>query len=791
MKYFPLLLLVVVLASAVNISLKDRKKTQSATTGLSRVKKNKKGASSKKTKQRTDRITPVRPGGNDAAFDPCPFKNDFSFNLDPCNPLRVSFSTNAAGYDSIRWYFGDGNTIDNTINPVNVYASQGNYTVSMITHYIDCSDTAVRTISVNTLPDASLIRTSDTVICFGSTKQIHASPGTNFCWSPTTYLDDPASPDPVTSTPETITYHLQTLDTGTNIIVNGNFSAGNTGFTSQYLYSPSSGFNAGVYNVGSNIQAWHSGFANCTDHTTGNGNLLMVNGAGTPDVSVWSEGVSVAPNTNYEFSVWVESLVDHDPATLQFSINGNNLGDPFFAPSVNCEWERFYIIWNSGSNTTATISIVNQNTTLDGNDFALDDISFSPIFIRQDDVTITVDTARVKALRSSAICAKDTVQLNATGGVTYSWSPAAGLNNAAIADPRAFPLVTTQYLVTGTNANGCTARDSVLITVNPLPTVQVSDDTIICSSSQVQLFASGGTRYLWSPAGSLNNNQIANPVATPAASTVYHVTVFDANNCSNTDSVKVELRSGTTFSITQPGPVCKNVPVQLLASGGDAYLWSPSAFLDNATIANPTATTASTTAFSVLITDMVCHHTETLNATVTILPDPPIKAGKSNDIDCSHRTSNLSAAGGSNYLWSPAASLDDPSSINPVASPLVTTTYLVTGKGSNGCTGKDSVTVLVSAGGSGSYYVPSAFTPNGDGKNDCFGLKNWGGVTDVEFSIYNRWGERIFFTSNPSVCWDGTVGGVKQNPGIFVYMIKAKSRCDGAIFRKGTVVLIR
>ncbi len=80
--------------------------------------------------------------------------------------------------------------------------------------------------------------------------------------------------------------------------------------------------------------------------------------------------------------------------------------------------------------------------------------------------------------------------------------------------------------------------------------------------------------------------------------------------------------------------------------------------------------------------------------------------------------------------------------------------------------------------------MPDAFTPNHDGKNDCYGLRYWGVIEDLEFSIYNRWGERIFFTKDPTTCWDGTYKGAAQDIGTYVYMIKAKTFC-GDIFKKG------
>jgi len=163
-----------------------------------------------------------------------------------------------------------------------------------------------------------------------------------------------------------------------NLVVNGDFSSGNTGFTSEYTYT-SSLLPAGVYYVGTNPQAHNGNFSPCGDHTTGNGLMMIVNGDTVPDVGVWSQTVAVTPGTDYFFSTWIASVHPTSPAVLQFSINGEAIGPVFTPPSQTCQWVQFTANWNSGSNTSAHLSIVNQNTASTGNDFALDDISLSDI----------------------------------------------------------------------------------------------------------------------------------------------------------------------------------------------------------------------------------------------------------------------------------------------------------------------------------------------------------------------------------------------------------------------------
>ncbi|MBK8089173.1 MAG: gliding motility-associated C-terminal domain-containing protein [Chitinophagaceae bacterium] len=721
---------------------------------------------------------------------PCTIKNDFSFSRNPCSPNAITFSTTSTSYNSIAWDFGDTNTATGSSTALHTYTNPGNYQVVMIQDYGTCIDTVRKNISVGIQNDNQTILTNDTTICIGIPKQLLSSSALSYCWSPTTFLNNPSAQNPISSATQSITYYLTTESNGSNLITNGNFSAGNTGFSSQYFYTSNNTKDA-EYFVGTSPQAWYSAHFPCTDHTTGNGNMMLVNGSEIANLEVWKTTVTVTPNTNYSFSTWISSISNPNPAQLAFSINGNSLGSVINASVPPCNWNQFYTTWNSGNATSATISIINKNTIFFGNDFALDDISFSPVYIKRDSVKITVDTPVINTNSDLAVCEGTQTQLATTGASTYTWSPSTGISNPNISNPIAAPGSTTQYFVTGTNSFGCISKDSITITVHPKPVITITNDTLLCNNATLQLSAGGGTSYTWSPAASLDNNLIPNPVASPSSNTKYYVAVKDANNCSNIDSVQVDIRSANNFIINPPVDICTNDSVQLSASGGDTYSWDNASTINNASVANPLASPQTTTPYSVLITDTVCHNSTTLSTTVTVLPLPLLSLTKSNDIDCSSNQSQLTASGATIYSWLPAGTLNNPAVYNPIASPTVTTNYIVTGTDLDGCMNTDSILVLVNADNKGGYLMPNAFTPNNDGVNDCYGTKYWGVILEIEFSIFNRWGERVFYTKDPTKCWDGTYKGVQQNPDVFSYMIKAKTSCESYVFRNGTFTLIR
>jgi gliding motility-associated-like protein len=715
---------------------------------------------------------------------------DFAYDFDACDPLNVRFEGMHLYTGNFYWEFGDGNTLTGTSkSSAHTYAATGVYTIRYALNTGFCKDTLSKTISIDIIRD-NIVLTLDTTICYNTTKQLLTVPSLGFCWTPGLYLDNNLSPQPTTSTPQDITYFFQAKTAGTNLVVNGDFSQGPVGFTSEYA-NASSNASGGMYTINTNPKTWDNAFAACVDHTTGNANMMIVNGSSLADVAVWKQTVTVTPNTNYVFATWIESLVANNPSQLQFAINGNNLGPIISGRATTCAWNQFYSTWNSGNNTSVVISIINKNTAAGGNDFALDDISFAPVFIKKDSVKISVDKPFVKANADTTVCIKSPIPMFVSGAQTYVWTPAAGLSNTNTNNPVAVTDVPTAYIVEGTNVNGCKAKDTVNVDYFIKPATTITQRQLICRNTSVQLQVTGGTTYSWAPAATLDNPASNSPMASPLTNTLYHVTITDAHSCPYPDSVQVDVRPDAIFGIKGGGIICQDSAAQLTASGGQIYAWAPANGLSNPAIANPVASPVINTNYTVTITETTCNTSTVLATTVNVSPAPVIVANKSVDLDCSNDLSQLSATGGDQYSWSPSASLNNPNIFNPIARPTATTQYIVKGTNAAGCYSYDTVTVAYTKDNEGGYLMPNAFTPNGDGKNECYGIRYWGLFEQLEFSIYNRWGQRIWFTKDPSKCWDGTYKGVKQDGDVYVYVIKGKTACNPSVFRKGTFVLIR
>lgn len=374
--------------------------------------------------------------------------------------------------------------------------------------------------------------------------------------------------------------------------------------------------------------------------------------------------------------------------------------------------------------------------------------------------TVTVFAPpQVTVSPATNICQGASTQISASGGNSYSWSPATGLSNPNIANPIASPTVSTVYTVTVTYIGhpACAATNTVSITVTPLPIIVASNDTSICSGTPANLFATGGTTYSWSPSTGLSNPNIANPVATPASTTTYVVTASNGN-CQSTEPVVITVQ----FALANAGPdttICQGQSALLTATGGVSYSWTPTTGLNNPNIQNPIATPSVTTTYTCTVTNATgC--TDVDIATVTISPSPISVFSVSPVIifaDSTYYFTDLSTGGVISWAWlfgdGGGSTLQNPSHLYEKAG-----TYrvcLITAN-STGCldTSCADVTVLPRE-----VEAPNVFTPNGDGTNDLLIFKNLDYYPNTALQIYDRWGILVYENGNYLNDWNGKKNG--------------------------------
>ncbi len=315
-------------------------------------------------------------------------------------------------------------------------------------------------------------------------------------------------------------------------------------------------------------------------------------------------------------------------------------------------------------------------------------------------VTVTIRPLPIaNAGNDDDVCELGSITLNGSGGISYLWSPAASLSQANIANPTATPIANTTYTLTVTDANGCTATDIVEITVLQLPFANVMPASPICQGASTTLDGSGsGVSFSWLPTTGLSQTNIAGPVATPAATITYTLTVTGANGCENTADVTVDVIPLPAAPTVGPNvQYCVgDVVANLTATGTGSNL----AWYSNAALSNQVGTGTSYLPSGNLGTETF-YVAETVNGcegpaasvSVTMTAYPTANAGLDDSI-CQNTSILLNASGGTNYSWSPAAGLSQTDVASPLATPMVSTSYIVT-VSTNGCADTDTVVIYV------------------------------------------------------------------------------------------------
>ena len=479
----------------------------------------------------------------------------------------------------------------------------------------------------------------------GESVTLTATGATFYLWSPAAGLSTTIGPVTVASPSVTTTYTCTGYEPGDEKVQNGNFAQGNVGFTSSYTYN-NNVYGEGTYCVDNDASLHHTDFEG---HGHGDGGKFMiVNGATSPGTNVWTEQIAVHANTYYAFSTWVCTLHSGNEAQLQFSINGQQLGPVFTAPTSPNIWLQFYQIWYSGTATAATITILNQNTNAGGNDFGLDDISFCElVYDSEAHCTVTVDALTAND-DNATTCEGEPVDISVLPNdhlvpgctsptVMIIQNPAHG--SAALVGNQVRYTPQAGYSGTDTfrysiNCSGQTSSATVHVTVSaePHPTI-TADPPVALYGGTVTLTANanaaGSFSYRWRPEDKVTN---ASAMTTTTVAlfepTTFSVTITNNNGgCQGSEDIVVAIEgsSMTATATADNTQLCQGGSTTLHArpvggSGDYTFLWAPANTLSNATVQDPVATPpVGTTTYSCVVSDG--YSTQTVSVSVTVHPN--------------------------------------------------------------------------------------------------------------------------------------------------------------------------
>lgn len=390
----------------------------------------------------------------------------------------------------------------------------------------------------------------------------------------------------------------------------------------------------------------------------------------------------------------------------------------------------------------------------------------------------------------TTICENTSVDLSATYSpyYSYNWIPANLVSCDTCSSTNAFPSTTTTLIV-GVGLGSCVNYDTVQVAVDVID-ADAGPDVIVCEGDSTQLVATGGTAYMWSPTTGLSNPGISNPIAEPASTTTYTVTMQGTYAlCFDQDSVTVNIVPNLEGIAGSDTVVCSGAPVTLWGDGGDFYAWTPNEYIDDTSSRNPTVFPPVPYNYQVVITNIYgC--VDTQSVFVDVFPDPVITLNQTYEIYYGETAQLFAHAGvGSSYEWTPSKYLNSTYVYNPLSSPDSTVYYTVKITTEHGCVYYDTTSVHVKYETLVSF--PNAFTPNNDGKNDLFSYIVRGPFELDGFKVFDRWGNMVFFSDIVNEGWDGTFDGKQAEVGTYVFSFAGRDGNGHDVNRKGAFLLLR
>lgn len=719
----------------------------------------------------------------------------FISNAPYCRNTPVQFTDTTKSKYGVptgwRWNFGDTASADTSINkaPTYIYKDAGAYNVTLIVgNTFGCVDTVQGQVVIAENPLLS-VSPKDTSYCSLDTLVLTATGTGSFSWSPATNIIGANTSTPKVYPSTTTKYYVSLTSNGcTN--------------RDSVILRP-------VNNVTNAIAASSTNVCEGDTITlTGSSNYSNVQWQWTPAATVLSpvsQSTQAIVTANGQFilttrwgnnclvsdtqNITVKPLAIPNAGKDTFICKGQNSVTLNASGGVSYRWTPTTGLSNPNAptpvasptaTTTYTVAVGVAGCTA----------------TRSDEVIITVrDLPATGLTNDTLICSIDTLQLKTSAAGTFVWSPNYSISNLNVPNPLVSPDVPTRYFLRLTDPFGCVNTDSVLVDVKLFVSINAGKDTTICRTDGVKLnTVSDALTYRWTPATYLDNENAKQPVATPTVPEITYTVVGNIGKCQSTDRITIKTVPYPVVDAGADVRICYGVSTQLSATGGKSYTWSPAVFLNNPNSQSPTVINpVATTTYRVTVTDVLgCP--KPVTDSVTVFVRNPVQASTGLNADTSiviGQTLQLNGSGGELYAWTPDTWISNASIAAPVASPEDDIQYILkVTTVPEGCIGYDTLKVKVFK-VPPSFYVPTAFSPNGDGLNEVLRPIALGMKSVKYFRVYNRAGQVLFHTTERNKGWDGTYKGNPQDPGTYVWTAEGITYKGESIVRKGTAVLVR
>jgi gliding motility-associated-like protein len=649
-----------------------------------------------------------------------------SLTISPGTPTVCFGSTlglTASGASTYTWNPGALNGASISVAPIS------NTTYTIVGSNGTCTSSATSSVTVISLPPVTA-GASTTAICVGSSLTLSAGGAASYTWNPGGLIGATVTVSPVASTFYTVTGSQGDCQNTATLAILVNSGSALNPVANPTAVCP--GGSSALSASGATSYTWNPGAltgatVNVTPIITTNYTVSAINVFGcsstatvdvlvnpTPVLSITASSSTVCAGAGVSYSVSGAASFTWNPGALtgsavSFTPTGNTTYTVSGTSAFGCVGQQtvsVVIVANptvfalsnptvicNGSTATLSASGANAYTWSPG---ALSGslITVSPSVNTTYTLTgetsgcLGTTTTAIAVLNSptlnpvaspTAICIGGTSNLSSSGAISYTWNP----GNLSGASVNVSPTITTTYSVTGNNLIGCLSTNTVLITVNPLPSIAISASSAsVCAGNAVTYTASGATTYTWNPGG-LTGAILS---FTPLANTTYTVDGANAFGCTTQGTVAVTVvPNPTPIPSTSSSSICAGNSATLSALGASAYTWNPGALIGTPVTVSPTISTT----YTVSGGSAGCAGTATI--LINVQNGPVLTAAASPTAVCPGGLSNLSSSGALTYTWNPGNLNGASVGVNPT----VTTVYTVTGNNAIGCLSTRTVQVVV------------------------------------------------------------------------------------------------
>lgn len=543
----------------------------------------------------------------------------------------------------------------------------------------------------------------------------------------------------------------------------------------------------GTYYGGTGIEEWS------TCSTDGFGNVYLTGRTSSSSSLVFaSSGCHQSAFGGNSFDGYIAKF---DGCVPVVPPNTTNLGDltvcnnksTILTTSITCgiNWYNVPVggssMFNGSSYATPNLT---TNTT-----FYIEESSCGTSLLRTP-VTVTVLPTQtfVIAATETVICNGNSTTLTPLGVTNYTWQANSSLSIQTSSSAIASPVNTQTYYLIGDNGV-CSGTGSIVIQVVPIPTLMVSNpQNFLCAGKIVGLSVGGANSYSWIPATGLSSQSGSFVTSAPSSHITYTVlgsNVVDDLSCTSQQTIGVYIVPYVNATVSESVTVCLGNAAKLIAGGGSVYTWWPIENMNDPNASEVIVHSSQTTVYSVSVSSNgMCPTTKTV--LVQVNPVPFVDAGSDKSFNINEPI-HIAAAGSGTISWIAGANIYCKNCSYTQVFPTTSGCYTAKSINEFGCIATDDVCIEVTK--DHTLFIPSSFTPNSDGLNDEF--KIYGdGISLINFTIYNRWGQVLYFSESEQPSWNGKYKGEDCPEGIYIYRFLYKTLAGDKFYKAGNVSIM-